>query len=443
MNRRGTALIIVLWIALALVSVALYFAHSARLAYLAADNALAGARAEQAVNSAARYFMNVLTTLNEPGKLPSLADSDYLAEDVVVSGDARFWIIGRDNSATATPLTPVYGVVDEASRLNLNTATLEMLELLPNMTTELAAAIVDWRDLDSDLTSGGAEAQDYLLLDEPYLAKDDSFETPEEMRLLNDADLQLLYGEDVNRNGILDPNEDDGTESFPDDDADGTLDFGVLEYLTTFSREPNTQGDGSARINLSGTVSQTQISDQLAEALGQTRAEEIMTRLGGAITSVNSPLEFFVLSGITADEFAQVEPRLSSQGGDYAIGLVNVNTAPSAVLRCLPGMTEELADELVAARLTKDEETLSSVAWVAGTLPADVAEQIGPYITTKSYQFSLDVAAVAQGGRGFRRALFVIDFEDESRVIYRRDLARLGNPFPAELRETISMGEEQ
>ncbi len=47
------------------------------------------------------------------------------------------------------------------------------------------------------------------------------------------ADMDTLVGEDANRNGILDPSEND-------DNQNGMLDPGVLEYVTVYSREPNT-----------------------------------------------------------------------------------------------------------------------------------------------------------------------------------------------------------
>lgn len=40
-------------------------------------------------------------------------------------------------------------------------------------------------------------------------------------------------------NGILDPNEDDGDDSLPEDNRNGVLD-GLLEYVTVYSKEPNT-----------------------------------------------------------------------------------------------------------------------------------------------------------------------------------------------------------
>ena len=57
----------------------------------------------------------------------------------------------------------------------------------------------------------------------------------DELRLVNGATMDILLGEDLNRNGILDPNE-------VDEDRDGVADPGMLEYVTVFSREPNTRG---------------------------------------------------------------------------------------------------------------------------------------------------------------------------------------------------------
>ena len=63
----------------------------------------------------------------------------------------------------------------------------------------------------------------------------------DELRLVAGATMDILLGEDVNRNGILDPNE-------TDEDRDGVADPGLLEYVTVSSREPNTRSDGSPRI---------------------------------------------------------------------------------------------------------------------------------------------------------------------------------------------------
>jgi len=49
------------------------------------------------------------------------------------------------------------------------------------------------------------------------------------------------------------------------------------------------------------------------------------------------------------------------------------------------------------------------------------------YITTQSFQFTADIAAVGPFGRGYRRVKFVFDIsEGAPKIIYRQDLSRLG-----------------
>src|SRR5207237_2729069 len=137
-----------------------------------------------------------------------------------------------------TPTEPVFGLVDEASKLNLNTATTNMLASLPNISAELAAAIIDWRDADSTVSQSGAESETYNRLQPAYNCKNAPFETVDELRLVYGATLSMLYGEDANLNGALDRNENDGSALLPDDNRDGKLDPGLFEYVTVYSQQP-------------------------------------------------------------------------------------------------------------------------------------------------------------------------------------------------------------
>ena len=125
-RQRGSVLIIVLWIAFGLVSLALYFAHSMSFELRAADNRVAGTEAEQAIEGAARYLTNILANVQQPGTPPDTNAYHYVSVPV---GDATFWVIGRDDTQRNLD-QPAFGLVDEASKLNLNTATLEMLQSL-------------------------------------------------------------------------------------------------------------------------------------------------------------------------------------------------------------------------------------------------------------------------------------------------------------------------
>ena len=244
-SQSGSALIITLWVAFGLVSLALYFGHSMSLELKASENRIAGLAADQAIEGAARYAAYLLTNLETPGLLPS---AQFYSRDAVSVGEATFWFVGRDPDQDS-PSLPYFGLDDESGRLDVNTATLAMLEALPRMTPSLAAAIIDWRDSDSEVTSGGAEEETYMRRNPAHRAKNANFETLDELRLVFGMDAEVLFGEDANQNGILDPNENDGDASPPKDNQDGRLDPGILEYLTVAPAATTTTapGPGAAR----------------------------------------------------------------------------------------------------------------------------------------------------------------------------------------------------
>ncbi|HLP76064.1 MAG TPA: hypothetical protein VK327_04035, partial [Candidatus Paceibacterota bacterium] len=65
----------------------------------------------------------------------------------------------------------LYGVSDEESRLNINTASSDALGKLNEMTADILAAVTDWRDGDNAASPGGAESEYYLSLQPPYQAR--------------------------------------------------------------------------------------------------------------------------------------------------------------------------------------------------------------------------------------------------------------------------------
>ncbi|MSU36721.1 MAG: hypothetical protein EXS36_16815 [Pedosphaera sp.] len=424
-SARGSALIITLWVAFGLVSLALYFGNSSSLELRVAGNFSASMEAAHAIDGAARYAALLLSKLEQPGVLPDI--KTYQREAVPV-GDSTFWFIGRDDrQSQITTDLPYFALVDEASKLNLNTATAAMLQLLPRMTTELAAAIVDWRDTDSDISEQGAEDEAYLRRNPAYHCKNAPFESIDELKMVIRADAEILYGEDLNRNGVLDINENDGVASLPLDDRNGRLDPGILEYVTVASREPLTTTNGTRRINVQVAGFTQQLATVLNASLGSSRANAVLARFGGPGTRFNSVLEFFVRSGMTVDEFAQIEADVYSAPGNNApAGLVNVNTASEAVLACIPGIGTQLASSVVAYRQSNPSR-LNTVAWAADVLGAQNVPRAGRYLTGRSYQFSADIAGVGPLGRGYRRTRFMFDLsEGTPRISYVQDLTDLG-----------------
>jgi DNA uptake protein ComE-like DNA-binding protein len=389
----------------------------------ASNNRLAGLEAEMAIAGAARYASNILAQLDEPGLVPEL---DSYGHEAMPVGSAYFWFIGRTPpDQTVNPDQISFSLIDEASKLNLNTATREMLEELPGMTAELAAAIIDWRDEDSEVTSGGAEDETYLRLNPPYRCKNADFESVGELRLVLGAHLDILFGEDTNMNGILDPNENDGDLSPPLDNRNGRLDGGILEFVTVHSRQSNLKEDGSTKVNVTDNNRQP-LRDLLMESFGEQRATEVMARLNGPPGTLNSLLAFYARSGLTEDEFTRIEGDLSTSNDPSVPGLVNVNTAPEEVLIAIPGIGTDHASSLIAQRRS-NPDSLTTLAWVTEVLNPEDAQRAGPFLTGRSHQFTADIAAVGRHGRGYRRVRFVFDTSETTpKIIFRQDLSLMG-----------------
>lgn len=149
------------------------------------------------------------------------------------------------------------------------------LLMIPGMTYELADAILDFIDDDETPRTYGCESEYYGGLQPAYSSKNSPLESLDELLLVRGVTPEYLYGEDVNRNGLLDPNENDGDASWPPDNADGVLQFGWSAYLTVFGREKNTRWDGSTRININNN-NLAELYDQLEEEFDATVAQFVV-----------------------------------------------------------------------------------------------------------------------------------------------------------------------
>ena len=432
-GKKGSGLIIVLWIAFGLVALALYFANSMNFELRVADNRVAAQSADQAIEGAARYVNYLLSTQIQNGSngcFPILMN--YQCEAVPV-GDAHFWLLGRDTNNVVGPGTVCFGLVDEASKLNLNTAPSNAIIWLPRMTVDLTQAILDWRD-----TNATGPTVTYYAMQQPaYQCKSDPFETVDELRLLYGSTMDILVGEDLNRNGVLDPSE-------TDENQNNMVDPGIVEYFTVYSREPNTNSDGSQKV-LINPVNVNALRG-LLQTNFPSNYQQILARLGvslggppsggsnappAAAPRFASPLRYYQQSGLSSTEFAQIATNLTTKSGAFTEGRVNVNTASATVLTCLLEGDAAAAQTLIDYRNT-NPSSLTSIAWIVDALgqnfPNDLQMlQAGDYVTTQTYQFTADIAALGPHGRGYRRVKFVFDTSSGTpQIVYRQDLTHLG-----------------
>ncbi|HAO78595.1 MAG TPA: hypothetical protein DCQ92_06385 [Verrucomicrobia subdivision 3 bacterium] len=430
-RERASVLIIVLWVCIGLVSIALYFANTMTYELRASDNRVSGIMADQAIEGAARYVSLVLLNYATNGAMP---DSSQFKCEAVPVGDAKFWLIGRDpNEGNSTE--PYFGLVDEGGKLNLNNVSTNVFQFLPNITSDFADAIMDWRG------TNGVVSLDYTSLG--YAPKYAPFETVDELRLVYGATVDMLAGEDLNRNGVLDTNEKDLN-------SNGELDPGLFEYVTVYTREPNFHADGSSLTNVN-TASESKIRS-LLQGAGVSTSYVPRLIATNAYARPYKGIFGFVLrcknSNMSSDDFARIANDVKTSTNTYFRGRVNVNTACSDVLTALfMGMNVDEQTAISAAQTLityrqQNPNNLGSIAWVIDALGTSssvvTALAGGDFVTTHSFQFTADIAAVGPFGRGYRRVKFIFDMSDGSpKILYRQDLSRLGWALGEKARQTL------
>ena len=419
-SQSGSVLIIVLWVCIGLVSIALYFANTMTYELRASDNRVSGVVADQAIEGAARYVSLVLLNFATNGAVPDR--SQFKCEAVPV-GDAKFWLIGRDpNEGNSTE--PYFGLVDEGGKLNLNNVSTNVFQYLPNITSDFSDAIMDWRGTNGDVSL------DYMSLG--YADKNAPFETVDELRLVYGATEDMLVGEDLNSNGELDP--------------------GLFEDVTVYTREPNFHADGSSLTNVN-PATQGNIKS-LFQNLGTVRVNQIWTQIDARQKQglkFNGMLDFALFcngQGVSSDQYAAIANNIETTTNTYIRNRVNVNTANSDVLTAVfmganvDEQTAISAAQTLVSYRQQNSNNLNSITWVIDALgnhsPVVTALAKGDYLTTHSYQFTADIAAVGAFGRGYRRVKFIFDVSDGTpKILYRQDLSRLGWALGEKAREDL------
>ncbi len=440
-RRRGTILIVTIWIILAMAGLVLALAPAMRVEAGAAANYAAELQADAIEQGAIQYVLTHVDSLK--GQIPT--DSNMPCEAVRV-GDGAFWII-RPNFDSDTEFA--FGVVDEASKLNLNTASKSALSLLPNMPTELGPSTIDWRDTDETVTSGGAESEYYQTLDDPYQCKNGPLETVEELMLVRGASRDVMYGLDVNRNGVRDAWED-STLTFTTGTITSASQFnrGIAPFVTVYSSENNDSNSGTKRVNIN-TASAQSLKSLLEKKMSAARATAVMNIVAPPASErsgVRPPrliflniFDFAVRCKLTSAELEGIADEITTSTATTLKGLVNVNTAPAEVLACL-GLDSSDVASLIAKR-TDGTTPPTNVGWVLGVLESAKAVAIGSLITVRSYQFSADIVSVSGNGKAFRRCRIVVDAKTSpSKVVYRQNLTALGWPLSDDILQGLRSG---
>ncbi len=464
-RNEGVALVFVLWITVLLSAVALSVKFSTHLrSQIAATSGRTTKAFFLARAGVERAIADLVEDVNEvPTQERLRENSERTYRNLELGGGTYTLYAGMEDG------DPVYGIMDEGAKLNLNQADADMLGGLPGMDPNLADTVVAFR-----------EGRSYHDVDD--------------LLLLEGVDVLKLYGEDQNRNGLLDPNEDDGEASWPPDDADGTLDTGCAAYLTVWSAARDVAYEGKARVKLNEASAESIQED--VKGITSQQAESIVAhRDKNKFTSIADLLDVELVEKTTnsggqkppgqpqgkppnqeGQSQADGQPEQQAENGKNAgeeaekpqkkeesppkqqpeennnttetkgtgakafamedfrkfadaftlaeeevlKGVVNINTAPAAVLACLPGIDEGVALAIVQERQGRPEgfTTVADLLDVNG-LTIKIFKQVSGLVSARSDVFQVRSFGVVDDGDIYACVSAVIDrTEDEAHILY-------------------------
>ena len=527
-SRRGVVLIAVL-IVVVLLSLAAYKYNDLMTAeYRATDSTFRAAQARANAASGVSYVAALLATNLDDTANGNPWDNATLFQNIAVGANdknpGRFSIVSIAGSDDAVPTSQGYrfGLSDEAGKINVNALLLFaqsgksssgkggsggtgaaattastapasepgslILMTLPNMTQDIANAILDWIDPTDPMRTNGAKDSYYSGLSPSYRCKNGPLDSLEEMLLIKGVTPQLLFGSDKNRNGVADPDEDGG----------GTVDLGWSAYLTVHSREANFAGSGQPRIWLNDQTLDN-VANTLPAAVGEELSNFIIAArlygvsslpMGGtasatkpaqadldAVTAqiatdresgtkkpkdikslwslVNATVSVKTGTGSTAktvslpsplndtnQQRTLMPPLFDTCTVTQQLDLtprININTASTTVLNALQAVfniSDTDFQSITGKRPAPTDASIDPIfktpVWLLteANVTMKTIKQLDPFITTRSQVYRFQSVGYSDKGGPVSRIDAIVDAnQGRPRIVFWRDLSELGKGF--------------
>jgi DNA uptake protein ComE-like DNA-binding protein len=354
----------------------------------------------------------------------------------------------------------------------------DLLLALPGMSYEIADAILDWMDEDDEPREYGAEVDYYSSLDPPYAPKNGLLETVEELLLVRGVTPQLLFGADVNRNGLIDENEMAQATAVGDSQL---LSRGWASMLTLHSKEQNNSSLGEPRINLNMDDLQ-QLYDSLSLVLppswvvfivayrqngaysgdeegeaystgdldlgqeGKTKLTQVLDLVGAKVeVTFQGEEEPTVLQSPFGDDLASMNTYMTdlmdfvtAVDAPTIPGRININQAPAEIMAGIPGMTDELLQQIISARSPEpevDNPAHVHETWLLteGLVTMDEMKALLPFVCAGGDVYRSQVVGFYDNGQASARLEVLLDATQQPpRILLWRDISHLGRGFPLE-----------
>jgi hypothetical protein len=405
-------------------------------------NVAASTQARSIELAAEQYVQAMLTTgVNQGESVMDMPEDQWENIRVGQQGSGGFFYIVRPNYDDQS--LPLFGLVEEGAKININSTGTAQTQLddLFNGNTDLSDALVAWRS-----TSAGGDTYYQSLGANSYQCKQAPLETVEELLMVRGFTREMLYGDGTapalgQRSNIVTAQSNSLGGNLVLSDAQ--IARGIYDLVTVYSKDPTLAPDGTQIIPVSN---KNGLRTLLSTMLSQSRASEIMRGFPGR----NAPTSIFDLyfrGGMNETELDQVANYIgpaAGANGAAAVVHIDVNQAPPAVLYSLVGLNgiqQTDIDTLLAQRQTQVPQS-GALAWVADALGNGAATRLGRYINGQSQQYSADIHAFTDNGRGFKRFRIVVDMSSGSPVVlYRRDITDRPDPMDYQVLESLKAGQ--
>ncbi len=332
-TNRGSAFIVALAVMVVLSIVVTTFGAELTTTLAAQRNRLDQARARRMAESG---LQRALTSL--------------LEQDVNVTASTDEWAVLGTNGDEAFRIGANGGfriqVLDAGGFLNVNTVTEAQWERI-GLEPDLIDAILDWREEGFQPRPQGAKDEYYNGLATPYNTKLREFDLVDELLLVRGMTPAILYRplENTTNNSLVSGSTD--------------VQPALYDLLTVDSAAPNTQVDGTAKVN-ANTATVQQLTQSGLPAL---IATAIVTQRNtiGTFTTLGQVL---AAPGMTLP-FAQIVlDTLTISAEPIAYGKINLNSVSEAVLQTFPDLTTDVISSIISRQGTY--ASLGELATVPG-----------------------------------------------------------------------------
>jgi len=137
----------------------------------------------------------------------------------------------------------------------------------------------------------------------------------------------------------------------------------------------------------------------------------------------------------SAGDLAKVLDKLTTSSSKVTWGApVNINTASVETLTAILGADNaDLADRIVSMRADLTPEEKATTAWLYGNdlVSAEQFKKVAPLLTARGFQYRIQVVGYGVNSGRYCVLEAIVDMASSTpRIMYLRDLTKLGVPFP-------------